>query len=90
MALPTADLNVVAVHRIKANFQRVQAGTFTLADFQTLQIIGRAVSQRAPLIQLFVIARCDNTTVAYQHRRCVDDCSLQQIAQLGKLAHLLA
>ncbi|CSE30544.1 Uncharacterised protein [Shigella sonnei] len=89
MALPTADLNVVAVHRIKANFQRVQAGTFTLADFQTLQIIGRAVSQRAPLIQLFVIARCDNTTVAYQHRRCVDDCSLQQIAQLGKLAHLL-
>lgn len=34
MALPTADLNVVAVHRIKANFQRVQAGTFTLADFQ--------------------------------------------------------
>ena len=76
MALSTADLNVITMHRVKSDFQRVQAGTFTLADFQTLQIIGRAVSQRPPLIQLFVIARCDNTTVCllYTSRLVIHHC----------------
>ncbi|VFS44215.1 Uncharacterised protein [Enterobacter cancerogenus] len=57
VALPTADLNEVAVYRVIADFQGIEAQAFALADLQLVEIVRCTVSQRAPFVQLLVVAR---------------------------------
>ena len=90
MALPAADLNVVAMNGVKPNLQRIQTGALALTDFQSVQIVSCAISQRSPLVQFFVIARGDDATVANQHWRSFHNGAFQQFAQLCKLTHFLA
>ena len=87
MALAAADLNVIAVDGVIAHLQRVQTGTFTLANFQAVKVVGRAIGQRAPLVQLGVIAGGNNPAVADQHRRRINDRPFQQLAQFAKFTH---
>ena len=90
VALAAADLDVVAVDGVVADFQGIEAQPLALADLQLIEIIGGAIGQRPPLVQLFAIARGDDPAVADQHRRGVDHRALQQFAQFGELAHFLA
>ena len=89
MTLSTADLNVIAVNRVEANLQGIQPQLFTLTYFQPVEIVGRAVRQRAPLVKFSVIAGSDNAAIAHQHRRRFDNRPFQQLAQFVKLSHLL-
>ena len=57
LALAAADLDVVTVNGIVADLQGIKAQALTFADFQFVEIIGRAIGQRSPLIQLFIITR---------------------------------
>ena len=87
VALPTTDLDIVTVYGVVADFQGVEPQTFTLADFQLIQIIRRAIGQRTPFVQLFVITRSNNPAIPHQNRRRINDGAFQQFAKLGKFAH---
>ncbi len=87
MALTTANLNVITMYRVIADFQRIQPGTLAFANFQTIEIIGGAIRQRAPFVQLFMVAGRNNAAVADQYRRCVNNGAFQEVAQFGEIAH---
>ena len=87
VALPAADLNIVAVYRVIPHFQGVEPKTFALADFQLVEVVRRTVGQRAPFVQLFVVAWGNYAAITHQNRRRIDNGTLQQFAKLGKLAH---
>ena len=88
LALTAANLDVVAVDGIVAYLQRVQPQALALANFQSVEVIGRAIGQPAPLIEFRVIAGGDNAAVANQYRRRIDNRPFQQFAQLAKFPHL--
>ena len=90
LALAAADLNVVTVHGIVTDLQRVQPQAFAFANFQLIEIVGGAIRQRAPFIELLMVARGNNAAVAHQHRRRVDNCAFEQFAQFAELAHFIA
>ncbi|MNN64932.1 hypothetical protein D3C81_1804060 [compost metagenome] len=78
------------MYTVKSNLKRVQPGAFTLADLQSVKIVGRAIGQRPPLVQFIVIAWRNDATVAYQYRRGFNDGAFQQFTQFAELAHFLA
>ena len=88
LALTTANLDVVAVDGVVAHLQRIQPQTLALANFQSVEVIGSAIGQAAPLIEFRVIAGGDNPAVANQYRRRIDNRPLQQFAQFAKFPHL--
>ena len=87
VALPAANLNVVTVYRVIPHFQGVEPKTLALADFQLIEVIRRTVGQRAPFVQLFVVAWGNHAAITHQNRRRIDNGALQQFAKLGKFAH---
>lgn len=80
LALTAANLDVVAVNGVVADLQRIQPQTLALANFQLVEVIGRAIGQTTPLIQLRVVAGGDNAAVANQHRRRIDNRPFKQVA----------
>jgi hypothetical protein len=90
MALPATNLDVVTMYRVITHFQRIQSEAFALADLQPVKIVGCAISQTAPFVQLGVITRRNHAAIAHQYRRRIDNCSLQQLAQFAELAHFFA
>ncbi|MNZ75854.1 hypothetical protein D3C78_943420 [compost metagenome] len=68
VALTTADLNVIAVNSVIADFQRIQTQTLALADFQFIEVIRCAVGQGSPFIEFLVIARSNDAAITNQNR----------------------
>ena len=75
---------------VKPNLQRIKAGALALTDFQSVQIVSCAISQRSPLVQFFIIAGGDDATIANQHRWSFHYGTFQQFTQVSKLTHFLA
>ena len=48
---------------------------------------GGASRPPAPLVQVSIGRWGNDAAIAYQHRRCLDNCAFQQIAQGAKFAH---
>ena len=88
MALPAADLNVIAMNTIETDLQRIQPQFFALADLETVEIVAGTIGQGSPFVQFTVVAGSDNATVANQHRRGFHHGAFQQVLQFIKLTHL--
>ena len=80
VGLQAADLDVIAVHPVVADFQVVDAGAFALAALHVQQAGIAALAQGAQLVEFRVITLCDHAAVADQLRREIPDGTRQQIA----------
>ena len=87
VALPAADLNVVTVNRVIPHLQGVETKTLALADLQLIKVVRRAVGQRAPFVQLLVVARGNHAAITHENRRRINNGAFKQLAEFGKFAH---
>ena len=78
-----ADLDVIAVHPVVADLERVDAGALALALFQIDQELVGVLRQVAQLVQLAVEAGRQHPAIAQHHRRVFEDRTAQQVERLG-------
>ena len=73
-----ADLDVIAVHPVVTDLERVDAGTLAFASFQVDQELVGVLRQVAQFVQLAVETGGQHAAVAQYHGRVLDDCATEQ------------
>ena len=83
VGMRSAHLDVVAVHPVVADLERVDAGPLALARFQFGKKAVGVGRQFPQLVEGRVEPRGEHAAVAHDHRGIVDDRALQQVGDRG-------